>query len=59
MGIEAAGFDPKEILDFLYKNNFKIYFLNYNENSIKEADKNQLLTSKDNLNENINLLCSK
>ena len=59
VGIEAAGFDPKEILDFLYKNNFKIYFLNYNENSIKEADKNQLLTSKDNLNENINLLCSK
>ena len=59
VGIEAAGFDPKEILDFLYKNNFKIYFLNYKENSINEADKNQLLTSKDNLNENINLLCSK
>ena len=58
-GIEEAGFDPKEILDFLYKNNFKIYFLNYKENSINEADKNQLLTSKDNLNENINLLCSK
>lgn len=59
LGVKEAGFDPEEMLDFLYQNNFKIYFLNYQKNTVYEADRNELLTSEENLKENINILCSK
>jgi FkbM family methyltransferase len=59
ISLEEAGFNPKEMLDFLYERNFKIYFLNYKKNFVVKADKNELLTSKENLEENINILCSK
>ncbi len=59
ISLEEAGFNPKEMLDFLYERNFKIYFFNYKKNFVVKADKNELLTSKENLEENINILCSK
>ena len=31
-GIEEAGFEPRQVLDFLYENNFKIFFLDYKKN---------------------------
>ncbi len=58
-GIEEAGFSPNEVLDFIYKNNFKILFLDYKNHKVIEANKNDLLTSKENLQENINILCIK
>ena len=59
VGIEEAGFEPKQVLDFLYENDFKIFFLDYKKHSVVEADRMQLLTSKENLEENINILCIK
>ena len=59
VGIEEAGFEPNQVLDFLYENNFKIFFLDYKKHSVIEADKMELLTSKENLEENINILCIK
>ena len=59
VGIEEAGFEPKQVLDFLYENDFKIFFLDYKKHSVVEADRTELLTSKENLEENINILCIK
>ena len=56
VGIEEAGFEPKQVLDFLYENDFKIFFLDYKKHSVVEADRMKLLTSKENLEENINIL---
>ena len=50
----------KKILNFLSKkNDFKIFFLDYKKHSVIEADRMELLTSKENLEENINILCIK
>ena len=59
VGIEEAGFEPTQVLDFLYENDFKIFFLDYKKHSVVEADRMKLLTSKENLEENINILCIK
>lgn len=55
--IKTAGDDPEEILELLYKNNFKIYSPDFKNNKYFEVDKNRLLdlTSDD----TVNLLCKK
>ena len=57
--VEEYGIEPKEMIDLLYRNGFKIYLPNYKENKINLTNVNELLTSKETLLENINLLCKK
>ena len=47
------------MIDLFYRNGFKIYLPNYKENKINLTNVNELLTSKETLLENINLLCKK
>ncbi len=55
--IEIAGDEPEEILELLYKNDFKIYSPDYKNQKYTEIGKTQLLgfTSAD----TVNLLCKK
>ena len=57
--VEEYGIEPKEMIDLFYRNGFKIYLPNYKENKINLTNVNELLTSKETLLENINLLCKK
>jgi FkbM family methyltransferase len=57
--VKKYGIEPKEMIDLLYRNGFKIYLPNYKENKINLTNVNELLTSKETLLENINLLCKK
>ena len=57
--VKEYGVEPKEMIDLLYRNGFKIYLPNYNNNKINLTSANELLTSKETLLENINLLCKK
>ena len=57
--VKEYGVEPKEMIDLLYRNGFKIYLPNYKENKINLTNVNELLTSKETLLENINLLCKK
>jgi FkbM family methyltransferase len=57
--VKKYGIEPKEMIDLLYQNGFKIYLPNYKENKINLTSANELLTSKETLLENINLLCKK
>jgi len=55
--IKVAGDEPEEILEVLYKNDFKIYFPDYKKQKFIEVSKNQLLSQKKGDQEN--LLCKK
>jgi len=55
--IKVAGDEPSEILELLYKNNFKIYFPDYKNHKFITVNKNQLLDQKSGYAEN--LLCKK
>ena len=57
--VKNYGIDPKKMIDLLYREGFKIYLPNYKENKINLTNSNELLTSKEILLENINLLCKK
>ena len=57
--VKKYSVEPKEMIDLLYRNGFKIYLPNYKENKINLTNVNELLTSKETLLENINLLCKK
>ena len=57
--VKEYGIEPKEMIDLFYRNGFKIYLPNYKENKINLTNVNELLTSKETLLENINLLCKK
>ena len=57
--VKKYDIEPKEMIDLLYRNGFKIYLPNYKENKINLTSANELLTSKETLLENINLLCKK
>jgi FkbM family methyltransferase len=57
--IKKYDVEPKKMIDLLYRNGFKIYLPNYNNNKINLTSANELLTSKETLLENINLLCKK
>lgn len=57
--VKNYGTDPKKMIDLLYEKGFEIYLPNYKENKINLTNANELLTSKETLLENINLLCKK
>jgi len=57
--VKKYGIEPKEMIDLLYGNGFKIYLPNYRDNKINLTSANELLTSRETLLENINLLCKK
>ncbi len=53
--IKVAGDEPEEVLNLLYKNNFKIYSPDYKNQKYTEISKNQLLG----IISEVNLLCKK
>ena len=57
--VKKYGSEPKKMIDLLYEKGFKIYLPNYKKNKINLTNTNELLTSKEVLQENINLLCKK
>lgn len=57
--VKNYGTEPKKMIDLLYGNGFEIYLPNYRDNKINLTSANELLTSKETLLENINLLCKK
>lgn len=57
--VEKYGEEPKKMIELLYRYNFKIYLPNYRQNKINLTHSNELLMSKEMLDENINLLCKK
>ena len=57
--VEKYGEEPKKMIELLYRYNSKIYLPNYRQNKINLTHSNELLMSKEMLDENINLLCKK
>ena len=57
--VKKYGTEPKKMIDLLYEKGFEIYLPNYKENKINLTNADELLTSKETLLENINLLCKK
>lgn len=57
--VKNYGTDPKKMIDLLYEKGFEIYLPNYKDNKINLTNADELLTSKETLLENINLLCKK
>ena len=54
---KACGCEPKDIVDIFLKNNFKIFYPDYNKNKYYQISKEELLKSKS--NNTINLVCVK
>ena len=55
--IKIAGDSPEEVLELLYKNNFKIYSPDFKNNKYSPIEKSNLLSSK--ISNSVNLLCKK
>jgi len=59
INIQEAELDPEKTLDYFYNQGFEIYLPNYKMNKVTLTSKNELLTSKEILSENLNILCKK
>jgi len=55
--MNIVGDDPEEILDLLYKNNFKIYSPDFKNCEYSSIEKSDLLSSK--ISDPVNILCKK
>ncbi len=57
--IKKLGMDPRQILSLLTNNGFKLFLPNYKLNNISETNVDELLSSKETILENLNILCKK
>jgi len=57
--IENGGSNPKEILEILNQHNFMINYVDNKQNRVRKITPNELMTSNDLLEENVNILCIK
>jgi len=55
--MKIAGDNPEEVLELLYKNNFKIYSPDFKNNKYSPIEKSDLLSSK--ISDPVNILCKK
>jgi len=57
--IKKLGMDPRQILSLLTSNGFKLFLPNYKFNNVSETNVDELLSSKETILENLNILCKK
>ena len=55
--IKIVGDNPEEVLELLYKNNFKIYSPDFKNNKFSPIEKSNILSSQ--IFDGVNLLCKK
>lgn len=57
--IENEGSNPKEILEILNQYNFTINYIDNKQNLVRKITPNELMTSNNIIEENVNILCTK